>query len=387
MKQFRKVLLFLLDSVGVGALPDAESYGDKGAATVQHTLEGNPGLTLPNLERLGLMSIPGMEKFSTGIAPMGAYGKCLELSRGKDSIVGHWEVMGVPTELAFDTFPEGFPQEVIDAFSERIGRGVLGNVVASGTQIIAELGEEHEKTGCPIVYTSADSVFQIAAHEERVPLNTLYGWCEIAREVLDSMGYGVGRIIARPFVGSPGNYVRTANRHDYAAKPPKKTDLELLTERGIPVYSIGKPVDIFPDTKFSGSIKTSDNEQGMAAALEALREKEGLIFVNLLDFDMKWGHRRDVEAYGKGLKAFDDYLPRVLEQMGEDTLLIITADHGCDPAHSGTDHTREHIPLLLYYHGMEPRNLGVRETFGDVGATVLQALGCPLPDIGTCCLP
>lgn len=382
MKSFRNVLLFLLDSVGVGALPDADGYGDREAATVQHTLQKNPGLFLPNLERLGLMKIPGMEEFSTGIAPMAAYGKCREKSRGKDSIVGHWEVMGVPTVLAFDTFPEGFPQEVIDAFSAKIGRGVLGNTVASGTQIIAELGEEHQKTGFPIVYTSADSVFQIAAHEETVPLETLYHWCEMAREMLDEMGYGVGRVIARPFVGTPGNYIRTPNRHDYAARPPKKTDLEILTECGIPVHSIGKPVDIFPDTNFTTSTKTADNFEGMEAALAALKTKNGLIFVNLLDFDMKWGHRRDAGAYGEGLKAFDDFLPQVFDAMDEETLLIVTADHGCDPTHTGTDHTREHIPFLLYYKGMEPGSIGIRDTFGDVGATVLHALGCPVPEVG-----
>jgi phosphopentomutase len=382
MKQFQKVLLFLLDSVGVGALPDAEQYGDKGTATVQHTIAGNPGLTLPNLEALGLMSIPGLEAYSTGIQPKGVYGKCLEKSKGKDSIVGHWEVMGVPTELAFDTFPQGFPQKIIDAFSEKIGRGVLGNEVASGTEIIARLGEEHQKTGFPIVYTSADSVFQIAAHEETVPLKTLYQWCEMARELLDSMGFGVGRIIARPFVGTPGNYTRTANRHDYAARPPKITDLELLTGHGIPIHSIGKPVDIFPEAEFTSTVKTSDNAQGMAEAMKALKEKQGLIFINLLDYDMKWGHRRDVKSYGAGLKAFDDFLPTLMEQMDEDTLLVITADHGCDPTHTGSDHTREHIPVLLWHRGITPKNAGIRETFADVGATVLKALGGPAPELG-----
>ena len=382
MRSFKKVLLILLDSVGVGALPDAESYGDKEAATVQHTLRENPGLQLPNLEKLGLMSIPGLEDYSTGITPISAYGKCLELSKGKDSIVGHWEVMGVPTELAFDTFPDGFPQNIIDEFSKRIGRGILGNVVASGTRIIADLGEEHQKTGFPIVYTSADSVFQIAAHEETVPLATLYHWCETAREMLDEMGFGVGRVIARPFVGTPGNYVRTPNRHDYAARPPKKTDLEILKEQGIPIHSIGKPVDIFPDTEFTTTVKTSHNTEGMAAALTVLREKDGLIFVNLLDFDMKWGHRRDTAAYAAGLKEFDDFLPQIFNTMEDDTLLIITADHGCDPAHTGTDHTREFIPFLLYYRDMKPENLGIRETFADIGATILDAFHCPTPEVG-----
>lgn len=383
MAKFRRVLLFLLDSVGVGALPDAEQYGDAGAATLPHILTALPELRLPNLEALGLMGIPGMEAFSAGIAPVGRYGKCLEKSRGKDSIVGHWEVMGVPTELAFDTFPAGFPKEMIAAFSAAIGRPVLGNEVASGTEIIARLGEKHQKTGFPIVYTSADSVFQIAAHEETVPLELQYQWCEIARKLVDDMGYGVGRVIARPFVGQPGNYTRTAGRHDYAAMPPAKTDLEILTEYGVPIHSIGKPVDIFPEAGFTGRVKTSDNFEGMAAAKQALGEKNGLIFVNLLDFDMKWGHRRDVAAYGAGLKAFDEFLPEIMDAMDDETLLIITADHGCDPTHHGTDHTREHIPFLLWHRGIVPGLLGVRETFADVGATVLHALGCPQPRVGT----
>lgn len=382
MKQFQRVLLMLLDSVGVGALPDAAAYGDAGAATVPHTLMGNPGLTLPNLEQLGLMGLPGMERFSTGIAPVGAYGMCRERSKGKDSIVGHWELMGVPTELAFDTFPNGLPREITDEFTRRIGRELLGNEVASGTEIIARMGKRHQETGCPIVYTSADSVFQIAAHEETVPLPLLYRWCEIAREMLDQLGYGVGRVIARPFVGTPGNYTRTANRHDYAAVPPEKTDLDLLTEAGIPVHSIGKPVDIFPETAFASSVKTSDNHMGMEEALKALRDKEGLIFVNLLDFDMKWGHRRDVKAYGRGLKAFDDFLPRLMGALDGETLLVITADHGCDPTHTGTDHTREHVPFLVWHRDIAPQSLGIRETFADVGATILKALGGPEPRTG-----
>lgn len=382
MKQFQRVLLILLDSVGIGAQPDATQYGDEDAATVQHTLERNPGMTLPNLEAMGLMCLPGLERFSTGVEPVGAYGVCQEQSKGKDSIVGHWEIMGVPTELAFDTFPEGFPKEIIDAFSKRIGRDVLGNEAASGTEIIGRLGREHQETGYPIVYTSADSVFQIAAHEETVPLEQLYQWCEIARETLDELGFGVGRVIARPFVGTPGNYTRTSNRHDYAAIPPKKTDLELLTEYGISVHSIGKPVDIFPATEFASAVKTSDNAEGMEQAEKALKEKDGLIFVNLLDFDMKWGHRRDVLAYGRGLTEFDEFLPRLMEKMDGDTLLAITADHGCDPTCTGTDHTREYVPLLLWYQGIESRDLGMRETFADVGATILKVLGGPVPECG-----
>ena len=370
----KNVLLILLDSVGIGALPDAENYNDLGAATVQHTLEKNPGLTLKNMEKLGLFQIEGLEQFSTGIPPLGQYGKCLEKSKGKDSIVGHWEVMGVPTEKAFDTFPDGFPEDIISAFSSAIGREVLGNEVASGTEIIARLGEAHQRTGKPIVYTSADSVFQIACHEDVVDVPTLYRWCEIAQELLLELGYTVGRVIARPFIGTPGNYTRTANRHDYAAEPPKKTYLETLTEAGIPIHSIGKPVDIFPTSKFTTAIKTSGNAQGMEEALKAAKEKEGLIFVNLLDFDQKWGHRRDAVAYGQGLKEVDDFLGRLFTELNEDTLLIVTADHGCDPTHHGTDHTREYIPLLLWHKNIEPKNLGILESFSAVGQEVLNAL-------------
>ena len=370
----KNVLFILLDSVGIGALPDAEEYGDLGAATVQHTLDQNPHLTLPNLEKLGLFQIDGLAGYSTGIEPIGVYGRCLEKSRGKDSIVGHWEIMGVPTERAFDTFPQGFPEDIITAFSSAIDREVLGNEVASGTEIIARLGQEHMKTGKPIVYTSADSVFQIACHQEVVDVPTLYRWCEIAQELLNKLGYLVGRVIARPFVGSPGSFTRTANRHDYAAAPPQKTYLETLTERGIPIHSIGKPVDIFPTSQFTTAIKTASNAQGMERAMEAVREKEGLIFVNLLDFDQKWGHRRDVAAYGQGLKEFDDWLGTLLPELGEDTLLVITADHGCDPTHHGTDHTREYIPLLMWHRGITPRSLGTLPDFSAVGDVALRAL-------------
>ena len=373
----KSVLLILLDSVGIGALPDAADYNDLGAATVQHTLDHNPGLRLPNLEKLGLFQIEGLERYATGVTPIGKYGKCLELSKGKDSIVGHWEVMGVPTDRAFDTFPQGFPADIIDGFSAAIGREVLGNEVASGTEIIARLGQAHMGTGNPIVYTSADSVFQIACHEEIVDVPTLYRWCESAQQVLEDLGYRVGRVIARPFVGTPGNFTRTANRHDYAAAPPKKTFLETLTEAGVPIHSIGKPVDIFPTSTFASAVKTASNSEGMAKALEAVREKEGLIFVNLLDFDQKWGHRRDAESYGRGLKEFDDFLGALLETLGEDTLLIVTADHGCDPTHHGTDHTREYIPLLIWRRGITPEDLGVLESFSAVAKAAVEGLMGP----------
>jgi phosphopentomutase len=380
MEKYRKVLLFLLDSVGVGELPDAAAYGDLGAATVQHTLEYNPWLRLPNLERLGLFAIPSLEKFSSGVTPVGKYGKCREVSAGKDSIVGHWEVMGYPTARAFDTFPQGFPKDLMDAFEAAIGRKALCNELSSGTVLLDRLGETHQKTGLPMVYTSVDSVFQIAAHEDIVPPAQLYDWCRAAKKAAEDLGYNIGRVIARPFVGEPGHYTRTANRHDFAARPAGDTDLERLERAGIPFHSIGKPADIFPEAGFTSARRTGSNTEGIAAALEALGEKDGLIFVNLLDYDQVWGHRRDTLGYARGLKEFDDAIPRVLEKLGERDLLIITADHGCDPAHHGTDHTREYIPFLLYSPGITPGSLGVRDTFADVGATVLDALGAEVPE-------
>ena len=379
MAGFDRVLLFLLDSVGVGQLPDAAAYGDAGAATVQHTLEYDPDLTLPNLERLGLFSIPGLEGFSTGIRPVGRYGKCLEVSKGKDSIVGHWEIMGYPTARAFDTFPEGFPEDLIAAFTRAIGRDVLCNELASGTELLDRLGAAHLRTGLPMVYTSVDSVFQIAAHEEIVPPELLYDWCRAAKRASEELGYQIGRVIARPFTGEPGHFVRTANRHDFAALPGT-TDLDRLTEAGVPVHSIGKPADIFPETRFASTRRTGSNAQGIAAAREALEAgKQGLIFVNLLDYDQLWGHRRDAAGYGRGLKEFDEALPGILDRLGDRDLLIVTADHGCDPTFRGTDHTREYIPFLMLGRGIVPGSMGVRDTFADVGATVLEALGAALP--------
>lgn len=382
MAYFQRVLLLLLDSVGVGALPDAAQYGDQGAATVQHTLAASQPLRLPHLEALGLMQLPGLESFSAGLSVIGRYGRCLEQSRGKDSIVGHWEIMGAVTEHPFDTFPQGFPEPLLQAITQAIGRELLDGGVASGTEIIARLGKTHQETGFPILYTSADSVLQLAAHEETVPLSQLYAWCERIRQLMDNSAYHIGRVIARPFLGQPGDYTRTPNRHDYAALPPTTTDLELLTEAGIAIHSIGKPADIFPEAAFTSQQKTSDNFEGMAAAKAALSTKDGLIFVNLLDFDMKWGHRRDADAYAAGLKALDDFLPELISAMDDRSLLIVTADHGCDPCHSGTDHTREHIPFLLWHRNIRPGSIGLRQTFADVGATVLDALGGPRPSIG-----
>ena len=383
--QFRKVLLMLLDSAGVGALPDAAQYDSAGAATIPHVLQTHPGLPLPNFRSLGLCAIDGMEEFYQGEHPNAAYGRCASASKGKDSIVGHWEIMGVKTEQPFLTFPNGFPPEIINEFLHRTGeKGVLGNRAESGTQIIAELGPEHEKTGWPIVYTSADSVFQIAAHESVIPLDRLYELCAIARQMFDEMHIGMGRVIARPFVGTPGNYTRTANRHDYATLPPHQTFIERLHAAGIPTHSIGKPYDIFVGRGFDDTIKTKNDADGLARALDAAKQQDGFIFCNILDFDQQWGHRRNPDGYAQGLVEVDRALPGICQALAETGgLLIITADHGCDPTYHGTDHTREYIPALVWHPNITPHNLGTRETFADVGATVLQAFGVEPSAFGT----
>jgi len=376
--KFRRVLLLLLDSAGAGALPDAAEYGDAGAATLLHVLHTMQP-RLPHLEKLGLHAALGLPS----AAPEAVYGRCASVSRGKDSIVGHWELMGEVTTVPFETYPDGFPAEIIRAFVEGTGcGGVLGNCTASGTEIIARLGAEHQRSGRPIVYTSADSVFQIAAHEDVVPVKTLYRWCEYARGWFDAQGIGMGRVIARPFVGEPGSYTRTARRHDYAAAPHGVTYVELLATAGIPVFSIGKPYDIFLGRGFSGVRKTVSNTDGIVATLETLPKAEGLIFTNLVDFDMLWGHRRDAAAYAAGLEEVDRALPALMDALGDDGLLVITADHGCDPTYTGTDHTREYIPFLLWHRGIEPADLGTRPTFADVGATILDALGVDAPAPG-----
>ena len=377
---FSKVLVLLLDSVGVGALPDAADYGDAGAATVPHVLQAFPELDVAALRRLGLTAIDGLASVADGTAPEAVYCRCKERSKGKDSIVGHWELMGEITPSPFLTFPNGFPEELLAEFCRRTGApGVLGNCTASGTQIIAELGAEHAATGKPIIYTSADSVFQIAAHEEVIPVPTLYDWCQKARALFDERGLRLGRVIARPFVGTPGNYTRTANRHDFAAVPAQRTVPDLLMEAGVPTHSIGKPIDIFAGRGFSSFERTSCNAEGLALAGTAAETRNGLIFTNILDFDSRWGHRRDAAAYGRGLEEVSRALPGIQQALGEDGLLIVTADHGCDPTFHGTDHTREYIPVLLWHKGITPKNAGTRETFADVGQTVLKALGVSAP--------
>jgi phosphopentomutase len=372
----RKVVLVVLDSVGIGELPDAELYGDKGSNTLGNIAKHVKGFSIPNLEAMGIGSIEGAEHLIKCENPEGIYGRCSELSKGKDTITGHWEMTGVILETPLQTYPNGFPREIMDEFEAKIGRKTLGNVVASGTAIIEELGEEHIRTGYPIIYTSADSVFQIAANEDIVALKELYNMCEIAREMLvgDKM---VGRVIARPFKGTKkGEFVRTANRHDYALEPFNKTVLEYVSEAGLPVVAVGKIKDIFTGKGVTESVSIKDNMDGVDKTLQMMKSNsKGFIFTNLVDFDMKFGHRNDVEGYAKALEEFDDRLPEIKEALGFNDVLIITADHGCDPTTEGTDHSREYVPVLVYGKNLkEDVNLGTRNGFCDIGKTVLDLL-------------
>ncbi len=373
----RKVVLVVLDSVGIGELPDAELYGDKGSNTLGNIAKHVKGFSIPNLEALGIGSIEGMENLIKCENPEGIYGRCSELSKGKDTITGHWEMAGVILETPLQTYPNGFPKEIMDEFEAKIGRKTLGNVVASGTAIIEELGEEHIRTGYPIIYTSADSVFQIAANEDVIPLEELYKMCQIAREMLvgDKM---VGRVIARPFKGmKKGEFVRTANRHDYALEPFNKTALEYVSEAGLPMAAVGKIKDIFTGKGVTESVSIKDNMDGVDKTIQMMKShSNGFIFTNLVDFDMKFGHRNDVEGYAKALEEFDDRLPEIKEALGNNDVLIITADHGCDPATEGTDHSREYVPVIVYGRNLkEDIDLGTRNGFCDIGKTVLDLLG------------
>ena len=374
-----KVILIVLDGAGVGALPDAHLYGDVGTATLQHVLARNPTLLLPNLQRLGLGNIDGMIHLLPIAKPLALYGKAAQRSQGKDTLVGHWELMGVTTEEAFGTFPNGFPRSVLNEFSARIGRDVLGNIAASGTEIIQMMGDEHVQTGFPIVYTSADSVFQIAAHEEVIPLERLYAFCRVAVEMLKD-GWNVGRVIARPFAGASGAYTRTSNRRDFLVSPPAQTALTRLHDNRIPVIGVGKIEDIFGGVGLTKSVHTHSNEEGIEAVLKLSESlEEGLIFVNLVDYDMLYGHRRDAVGYSQALAVFDEALPRIMDSLADSDVLIITADHGCDPTHTGTDHTREYVPILLYRKSDGiGRDIGVRKSFADVGASVLRLFGLPV---------
>jgi phosphopentomutase len=368
---FQRVVWIVLDSVGIGAMPDAAAFLDPPGADTLGNIARIRGLSLPNLARMGLGNIKPLAGIPPASAPEGAYGQCALASPGKDTTTGHWEMAGIHLVRPFPLYPHGFPREIMDEFERRIGRRPLGNKAASGTEIIEELGPEHMRTGSPIVYTSADSVFQVAAHEEVIPLWELYKICETAREILRGPNE-VGRVIARPFVGAPGAFTRTANRHDYAVPPPQDMLLDRLDAHGVYVHGVGKISDVFLGRGVRGYAKTRNNADGMAKTLDAMGEvPAGLIFVNLVDFDQQYGHRNDVEGYAAALEAFDAWLPAFERAMSENDLAVFTADHGCDPTVPGTDHTREYVPLLaLGPKARQGVDLGVRASLSDIGQTV-----------------
>jgi len=376
---FDRIIWIVLDSVGVGAMPDAAEFHDPPGADTLGNIARVRGLNLPHLARLGLGNLRPFHGIAPAAAPTGSYGRCTLASPGKDTTTGHWEMAGIHLAKPFPLYPNGFPAEVLDEFARRIGRRWLGNVVASGTEIIRELGAEHIRTGSPIVYTSADSVFQVAAHEEVIPLWEQYKICETARAILRGP-HEVGRVIARPFVGEPGNFTRTANRHDYAVPPPTGMLLDRLEERGTLVRSVGKIFDVFLGRGIREGAKTNNDADGMAKTLAAMAEPDwGLIFVNLVDFDQQYGHRNDAQGYGAALEEFDVWLPEFERALGPGDLAIFTADHGCDPTVPGTDHTREYVPLLVT--GPKARagvNLGLRASLSDIGQTVAENFGASI---------
>ena len=380
--KFKRIHLMVLDSAGIGEMPDAESWGDAGADTLGNVLKTRK-VNLPNLQKLGLGNIKELNELPAVENPLGSYGKCALKSNGKDTTTGHWEMAGIILEKAFPTFPQGFPQAVIDEFVSKAGvPGVLGNYPASGTEILKVLGEQHVKTGKPIIYTSGDSVFQIAAHEKVIPIERQYEICEIARKMLDGETK-VGRVIARPFIGdSAETFTRTENRHDYAVPPPNENLLPLLKEKGFDVVCIGKIASIYDSLGVTEDLTAKNNEQSVDQAINALRaDSRGLIFSNLVDFDMLYGHRRNPEGYAKSLEEFDKRLPEIYEAMGDDELFIITADHGNDPTFPGSDHTREYAPLLVFGKNTKSGvNLGTRQTLSDIGQTIAENFGFELND-------
>ena len=368
----KRVFLIVLDSFGIGEMPDAADYGDKGTNTLASVAKSSY-FSMENMKKMGLFNIDGVacgEKVDSVTATVA---RMTEKSKGKDTTIGHWEIAGICSEKPLPTYPNGFPNEVLEEFSKRTGRGVLCNAPYSGTEVINVYGKEHMDTGKLIVYTSADSVFQIAAHEDIVPVETLYEYCEIAREMLQGE-HGVGRVIARPFVGEEGNFVRTAKRHDYSLIPPKTTMLDVLKENGKAVIGVGKIKDIFAGKGITEFVYTKGNEEGIERTIEYLdKEFEGLCFINLVDYDMLYGHRNDIDGYAKALTYFDEKLPEILAKLKEDDLLMITADHGCDPGYTvSTDHSREYTPFLMYGKNVKPSNLGTRDSFADIAATVLD---------------
>ena len=379
----KRVFLIVLDSFGIGAMPDSKSFGDVNVNTLASCAKSEK-LQIPNMLAAGLGNIAGVTAVAAADAPTGAYGRMAERSMGKDTTIGHWEIVGIVSENPLPTYPEGFPEEVLKPFREQTGRGVLANAPWSGTEVIDRYGKEHMETGDLIVYTSADSVFQIAAHEDIVPPEQLYEYCRIARKILQGK-HGVGRVIARPFVGQPGAFKRTANRHDFSLEPPEMTLPQAVKDAGMASIGVGKIHDIFAGQGLTEHVYNQSNADGMNHAMHyAKQDFNGLCFVNLVDFDMLFGHRRDIDGYAAALAEFDRWLPEFMAQLGEEDAVIITADHGCDPGYSATtDHTREYVPLLVLGKKIKPVNLGERTTFADVAATVAEMLGVALPTPGT----
>ncbi len=379
--QIQRVILIILDSVGVGALPDADQYGDEGSDTLGNMARALGGLQLPNLQKMGLGNIHSILGVPPATAPLAAFGRMAELSAAKDTTIGHWEIAGRVSPEPLPTYPHGFPPELIAEYERRIGRKTLGNYPASGTVIIEELGPEHMRTGFPIVYTSADSVFQVAAHEEVIPIEELYRICRIAREMLTGE-HNVGRVIARPFVGAPGAFQRTDRRRDFSTPPPGDTLLDHVLQAGQSVWAVGKIEDIFAGQGISQAVHTHDNMDGVDQTLAAMQQAgPGLIFTNLVDFDMVYGHRNNAAGYAAALQAVDGRVPELVEALRQDDVLVFTADHGCDPTTPSTDHSREYVPLLVYGDRIQGGvDLGTRPTFADLGATIAQWLGLqPLP--------
>src|SRR5690606_9443066 len=384
-KQFNRVHLIVLDSVGIGEAPDAKQFNDEGADTLGHIAEKMNGLKMPNLEKFGLSNIKKIKGIETVETPIAYFTKMQEASNGKDTMTGHWEIMGLITTEPFKVFPDGFPNSLLKEIEQFSGRSIIGNIPASGTEIIEQLGEEHLESGALIVYTSADSVLQIAAHEKEVPIDELYRICEKARELTLAEEYKVGRIIARPFIGEPGNFKRTSNRHDYALKPSSRTVMNELQDAGLEVIAIGKINDIYDGEGVTKAIRTVSNMDGVDKLLEVMNSNfTGLSFVNLVDFDALYGHRRDPIGYGEALQEFDARVPEILQSLRDDDLLIITADHGNDPTHHGTDHTREFVPLLIYSKKFDNgKELPLRQTFADVGATIAHNFNVSWQGAGT----
>ena len=381
----KRVIWVIIDSVGIGGLPDCEKFGDVDVNTLGNIVKAHSDIEIPNLRKLGIGNIDGVDFIEGLESPIGAFGKCSEVSQGKDTTTGHWEMTGVLVETPFKTFEQGFPKDIIDEFENRTGRKVVGNKPASGTAILDEYGDHQMKTGDVIVYTSADSVFQIAAHEEIIPLDELYRMCEIAREIM--MGdNAVARIIARPYLGAKaGLFERTSNRRDYSLSPFEPTVLDNIKESGLDVIGVGKIEDIFNGQGITEAIHTHDNMDGVNQTISYMKkDNRGLIFTNLVDFDSKYGHRRDTLGYKEALEEFDARIPEIISNMKEDDILIINADHGNDPTYKGTDHTREYIPVLVYGNSIkEGLNLGIRNSFADIGATVADILEVKMPQHGT----